>query len=46
MKYVVAAIYTNFTSEVVDAQGLELMDGWLSGPKVGKLMLKFQAVPA
>ena len=45
MKYVIAAIYTNFTSHVVDAQGHEQIDGYVSGPKGGKLVLKFQSIP-
>lgn len=40
MKLVTAAIYTNFTTSIVDDSGIEQADGWTVGPK-GKVVLGF-----
>jgi hypothetical protein len=46
MKNIVAAIYTNFTSHVVDDDGIEQAGGYSGGPVGGKLILRFQEVDA
>jgi len=42
MKLVVAAIYTNYTTEIVDAEGIEQADTYVSGPVGEKLVLRFK----
>ncbi|KAI9729644.1 MAG: hypothetical protein M1818_008447 [Claussenomyces sp. TS43310] len=44
LKLVAAAIYTNFTTHVVDDEGIEQMDGYTCGPKSNKLSLRFEKV--
>lgn len=44
IKNIVAAIYTNFTTAVVDDAGMEQMDGYSSRPAGDKLYLRFTAV--
>lgn len=44
MKFAIAAIYTNFTSEIIDAEGIEQADGFTAGPKGNKLLLKYTHV--
>ncbi|KAH7319776.1 cytochrome P450 monooxygenase [Stachybotrys elegans] len=46
MKNIVAAIYTNFTSHIVDDDGIEQVGGYSGGPVSGKLILRFQEVNA
>jgi len=44
MKLVIAAIYTNFTTEIVDEgdeAGIEQADTYISGPVGGKVVLRF-----
>jgi len=41
LKLVVAAIYTNYTTMIVDDEDIEPMDGYLGGPKGNKLILNF-----
>jgi hypothetical protein len=40
MKYIIAALYTNFTTEIVDDQGIEQMDLYTAPPSSGKLIVK------
>jgi hypothetical protein len=42
MKNVIAAIYTNFTTEIVDAEGIEQAEGFTAGPTGDKLVLGFK----
>ena len=42
MKFVVAAIYTNYTTEIIDGEDMEQLDGYVAGPKGGKLILQFE----
>jgi len=44
MKYVVASIYTNFTTSVADDTGIEQGDGYTARPASDRLYLKFEAV--
>lgn len=44
MKLVVATIYTNYTTEIVDDEGIEQADTIISGPVGGKLILRFKRV--
>ncbi|RDW88997.1 hypothetical protein BP6252_01029 [Coleophoma cylindrospora] len=44
MKLVIAAIYTNFTTHIVDDEGIEQADGYTSGPTSNKLVLRFEEV--
>jgi len=44
MKLVVAAVYSNFRTYVVDDEGIEQADGYTSGPVGNKLFLKFEKV--
>ena len=44
LKLVVAAIYTNFTTEVVDGEGMEQVDSFIAPPVGGKCVLRFKRV--
>lgn len=44
MKLVVAAVYTNYTTEIVQDEGMEQADTFISGPVGGKLVLRFKRV--
>lgn len=44
MKHAIAAIYTNFTTEIVDAEGIEQAEGFTAGPIGDKLVLRFKHV--
>ncbi|KAG8417438.1 hypothetical protein J3458_004945 [Metarhizium acridum] len=44
IKNIIAAIYTNFTTSVVDDDGMEQTDGYSSRPAGDKLYLRFTAV--
>ncbi len=44
MKLVAAAIYTNYKTEIVDAEGIEQADAFISGPIGEKLVLRFKHV--
>ncbi|KIW79850.1 hypothetical protein Z517_06465 [Fonsecaea pedrosoi CBS 271.37] len=41
-KYLIAAIYTKYTSTVVFQRDMNLTDGFIAGPQGGKLTLQFQ----
>ena len=41
LKLVVAAIYSNYVTSIVDDTGMEHADGYLAGPVGDKLELKF-----
>jgi hypothetical protein len=43
MKMVVAAIYTNYTTDIVDDNGMEQADSFLGHPIGEKLVLKLSA---
>lgn len=44
MKHIIAAIYTNFTSDVVDDEGIEQGDSYTARPVSEQLMLSFKPV--
>lgn len=44
LKTIVAAIYTNYETTIVDDKGIEQEDAFLAGPVGRKLVLKFSAV--
>ncbi|KAK0640215.1 Cytochrome P450 monooxygenase azaI [Lasiodiplodia hormozganensis] len=44
IKHAVAAIYTNFSTELVDAEGIEQADGFIPSPRGEKLVLRFRRV--
>lgn len=44
MKLVVAAIYSNYTSHIVNDEGIEQTDGYTGHPKGGQLWLRFEKV--
>ncbi|PGH15238.1 hypothetical protein AJ80_05591 [Polytolypa hystricis UAMH7299] len=42
MKLAIAAIYSNFTTEIVDDEGIEQDDSFIAAPASQKLMLRFK----
>lgn len=42
MKLLLAAIYTNYITTVVDDTGIEMIDAYVSGPKGNQLTLRFE----
>ncbi len=44
MKLIIAAIYTNFTTHIVDDEGIEQVDAYTAGPRGNKLVLSFAHV--
>ena len=44
MKLVTAAIYTNYKTSIVDDAGIEQIEGFIAGPKSGRLVLDFERV--
>ena len=44
MKLVIAAIYTNYTTHIVDDTGIEQIDAYVAGPRANKLILRFERV--
>ena len=44
LKYVVAAIYANFRTHIVDDEGIEQEDGFISGPRGNQLTVAFEGV--
>jgi cytochrome P450 len=44
MKLVIAAIYSNYTSHIVDDEGIEPTDGYTGHPTSGRLWLRFQKI--
>ncbi|KAH8811985.1 cytochrome P450 [Xylogone sp. PMI_703] len=45
IKLVAAAVYTNFTTHIVNDDGIEQTDGYTCGPTGNKLLLRFKRVP-
>lgn len=45
IKLIIAAIYTNFITLVVNDDGVDQMDGYTCGPSAGKLHLRFEHAP-
>lgn len=44
MKNSIGAMYTNFTTEIVDAGEIEQAEGFTAGPIGDKLVLRFKEV--
>ena len=44
MNLLVAAIYTNYTTTIVDDHGIEQADAYTAGPVGNKLFLRFERV--
>jgi len=44
IKFIVAATYSSFTSSIVDDEGTEQGDGFITGPKGDKLILQFHII--
>lgn len=44
LKLSIAAIYSNFETDIVDDEGIEQEDAFLAGPFGEKLVLRFQPV--
>ncbi|KAI2883418.1 hypothetical protein CBS76997_6802 [Aspergillus niger] len=44
LKYVVAAIYANFRTHIVNDEGIEQEDGFISGPKGNQLTVRFESI--
>jgi cytochrome P450 len=44
LKFVVAAIYSNYTTKIIDDEEIEQLDSYSSGPKGDKLILQFEKV--
>lgn len=46
MKFIVAALYTDFKTVVVDDEGVEQMDLYTAPPKSGKLIIRLERAGA
>ena len=44
MKFLVAAVYANFTTSIHDHGSMELQDAYLAGPKGHRLEIKFHKI--
>lgn len=44
IKLVIAAVYSNFRTHIVDDEGIEQMDGYTTGPTSNRLILRFEKV--
>ena len=42
MKLILATIYTNYTTSIIDDTGIEMIDAYVSGPKSNQLTLRFE----
>ena len=42
MKLLLAAIYTNYATSIIDDTGIEMIDAYVSGPKGNQLTLRFE----
>ena len=42
MKLIVASIYTNYTTWIIDDTGIEQIDAYTAGPKAEQLLLRFE----
>jgi hypothetical protein len=45
MKLVVASVYTNYTTHIVDDEGIEQEEGMIGSPVGEKLILRFNHIP-
>jgi hypothetical protein len=44
IKLVIAAVYSNFRTHIVDDEGIEQEDGYTTGPTSNRLLLRFEKV--
>jgi hypothetical protein len=44
MKYILAAIYTNWETVIIDDEGIEQRDFYTAPPKSGRLMIRLNRV--
>lgn len=44
MKLIIAMVYSNFRTYVVDDEGIEQVDTYTAGPKSNRLFLRFEKV--
>lgn len=44
LKATTVAIYSNFTTTIVDDEGIEPQDGWLGSPVAERLILMFHPI--
>tara|TARA_R110002003_G_scaffold70_12_gene6406 strand:+ start:14177 stop:14317 length:141 start_codon:yes stop_codon:yes gene_type:complete len=44
MKYIIAALYSNFSTSIVDDTGIEQIDSYTAPPKSDKLMVKLERI--
>jgi hypothetical protein len=42
MKYIIAALYSNYTTSIVDDAGIEQTDSYTAPPKSDKLMIRLE----
>jgi hypothetical protein len=43
-KLITASVYANFTTTIIDDEGIEQADSYIAGPVGGKLVLKFHEI--
>jgi len=46
MKHIIAAVYSNFTTAIVDDSGIEQIDAYTAPPRVQKLIISLKPAPA
>jgi unspecific monooxygenase len=44
MKLILASIYANYATRIIDDEGIEQADGYSTGPKGNKLILQLERV--
>lgn len=44
LKLAVAAIYTNYTTIILDDEGIQMIDGYSAGPAAEKILMQFTKV--
>lgn len=44
MKLITAAIYTNYTTHIIDDEGIEQADQYTAHPRANQLLLRFERV--
>jgi hypothetical protein len=45
MKYLIAALYSNWTTHIVDDEGIEQKDIYTAPPKSGRLLVALKPAP-
>jgi hypothetical protein len=44
MKYIITALYSNYSTTIVDDTGIEQMDSYTAPPRSDKLMIRLEKV--